>query len=154
MVVPGRATPANPVLATLRQEISDDRPRSWAALIRRNRRATEDAVIADLADGGWIVIDRPRRMWMRPRFRVTDPRVLSQLHERLATVLRSTEPIKRVPVNDAALVALLAVGEVRVALPKTTIGEYARRIDALTERVEPIPKALKRALNAAKSAAS
>ena len=41
-----------------------------------------------------------------------------------------------------------------MALPKTKITEYANRVAALTERSEPIARALKHALNAAKSAAS
>jgi Golgi phosphoprotein 3 (GPP34) len=145
---------SSPVLWRLHREIAQDRPRTWAAWIRRDRRGTEDAVIEDLATAGFIVVDRPRRLWSRPRFHLADPRVLTRLRDRAAAILRSTEPPSRVPPNDAALIAILAVGDVRVALPKTKIKEYANRVAALTDRSEPIAQALKHALNAAKSAAS
>ena len=103
----------------LRQEIAEDRPRSWAALIRRDRRGHRGrGDRRTWPTAGWIVVDRPRRLWSRPRFHIADPRVLSRLHERVAAMLRSAEPTNAGAANDAALVALLAVGEVRVALPK------------------------------------
>ncbi len=148
------STPQNPALALACQEISASRPRTWAAWIRRGRRATEDSVIEELAAARFIAIDRGRRPWSRPRFHITDPRVLSRLRDRVSAVLRSAQGPARVPPNDAALIAILAVGDVRTALPKARIADHADRVAGLTERSEPIARALKRALNAAKSAGS
>jgi hypothetical protein len=88
------------------------------------------------------------------RLAIRDPRVLSRLTERLRVTIQGSSPIARVDENDAALVALAAVGQLRVAISKSQAREYAVRIAALTARTEPIAGALRHTLQAAKSAAA
>lgn len=65
-----------------------------------------------------------------------------------------SSPIARVDENDAALVALAAVGQLRAAISKSQAREYAGRIAALAARTEPIAGALRHTVRSAKSAAA
>jgi Golgi phosphoprotein 3 (GPP34) len=146
--------PRDPVLRSVWDEVGEGQPIRWNTLIRRRRRELESAVREQLADGGWIRVTREPTRFRAARIEMRDPRALTRVTAHLHATLRGVMPISRADPRDAALVAVLAAGGVKTALPKELRRRYDRRIaDAIT-RTTPVAGALKSALRQARSSAS
>ncbi|MEV6304119.1 GPP34 family phosphoprotein [Actinoplanes sp. NPDC051861] len=142
------------VLATVLEEVASSRPRKWQSWIGRGQRATVSAVREQLSAGGWIRVEPRRILGLFPTTRVTlrDPRVRKNLLGRVSGALR--DPVGRVDLADAALVAIVAAGELGVVLSRRARRDAKRRIQELTDLSGPVGPALRKQIAAEAAAAA
>jgi len=139
------------VLDDVLREMSDDRPRSWGAWVQRRSRTTLVAVGDQLATAGVAKVEQQRVLGIFPRrhVRITDPAVAESARKTLRRILTgSATPSDR----DAALVALVAAGELRTALSRKDRKEYAERVTACNELAGPAAPALRKVIRSMKAA--
>jgi hypothetical protein len=143
----------DPVLDALLDEIAAARRRKWHSWIGRRQRATVRAVRRQLSDDGWVRLQPHKIFGLFPTTKVTirDPRVRKDLLGRVNSALR--QPVGRVDGADAALVAIVAVGNLKLVLDRGTRRANKRRIRELTLLSGPIGPALRRSLEDAEAAA-
>jgi hypothetical protein len=142
------------VLSALLDEIAGSRPRTWQSWVGRGCRAARSAVRQQLGDGGWVRLEPRKILGLFPTIRVTirDPRVRKELLERVNSTLR--KPINRIDPADAALVAIVAAGDLTLVLDRKTRRAYKRRIKELIDVSAPIAPALRKSVQAAAAAAA
>jgi len=143
----------DPVLAAVQEELAGSRPRKWQSWIGRGQRAAVRAVRRQLSDGGWVRLEPRRILGLFPTTKVTvrDPRVRKELLGRVNGVLKN--PIGRTDPADAALVAIVAAGDLSLVLDRRTKRANKRRIRELTELSGPIGPALRKSIEAEAAAA-
>jgi hypothetical protein len=143
----------DPVLQAVHEEIAGSRPRKWQSWVGRSQRAVVSAVRQQLSDGGWVRLEPHRILGLFPTTKVTirDPRVRKELLGRVNGALK--DPVGRVDPADAALVAIVAVGDLRLVLDRKTKRANKRRVQELIERSGPIGPALRRAIQDAEAEA-
>ncbi|MCA2212291.1 GOLPH3/VPS74 family protein [Jidongwangia harbinensis] len=143
----------DPVLDAFLDEIAGGRRRKWHSWIGRRHRATVRAVRRQLGDGGWVRLQPRKVLGLFPVTTVTirDPRVRKDLLGRVNAALH--KPVDRVADADAALVAIVAVGNLRLVLDRRTKRANKRRIRELTQLSGPIGSALRRSIEDAAAAA-
>ncbi|GGK01799.1 hypothetical protein GCM10010123_34630 [Pilimelia anulata] len=136
----------DPVLAAVLDEVAGARPRKWHTWVGRRQRAAVGAVRQQLGDGGWVRLEPHRILGLFPTVRVTvrDPRVRKELVSRVTGALSS--PVGRVEPADAALVALVAAGDLHGVLDRRTKRAHKQRIRELTERSGPAGPALRKSI--------
>jgi hypothetical protein len=144
----------DPVLAAIRQEIADSKPRKWHSWVGRRQRAARNAVRQQLGDGGWIRLERRKILGLFPVTKVTirDPRVRKELLGRVGAALKN--PIGRIDPADASLVAIVAAGDLTLVLDRKTRRANKRRIQQLTALSGPIGPALRRSIEAEAAASA
>jgi hypothetical protein len=142
----------DPVLAVLLEEIAGSKPRSWQSWVDRQQRPTVSAVRRQLADGGWVRLEPYRILGLFPATRVTirDPRVRKELLGRVTGALKN--PAARVDLADAALVAIVAAGDLNLVLDRRTRRANKPRIQELIRLSGPIGPALRKSIQAAAAA--
>ena len=136
------------VLDDVLRQISDDRPRSWGAWVRRGARPTLTAVQDQLASARIASVDDRRVLGIFPgrRVAVTDPAAVEAAQAALHKVVAGHEPVTE---RDAAVVALVAAGDLRSALSRQERKEYGERVTACAEHAAP---AVRKVLRGVKSA--
>ncbi|MET8152705.1 GPP34 family phosphoprotein [Actinoplanes sp. NPDC049668] len=139
----------DPVLEALVEEIAGSRPRKWQHWVGRRHRAAVGAVRRQLGDNGWVRLQPHRILGLFPTTRVTirDPRVRKELLGRVRAALK--DPIGRVDPADAALVAIVTAGDLRLVLDRRARRAGKRRIQELTDLSAPIGTALRRSIQEA-----
>jgi len=144
----------DPVLDALLDEITEARPRKWHTWVGRRQRATVKAVRQQLGDGGWVRLQPHRILGLFPTTKVTirDPRVRTELVSRVAGALRN--PVGRTDPADAALVAVVAAGELNLVLDRRTRRANRRRIQELTALTGPVGPALRKSVQDAAAASA
>jgi len=144
----------DPVLEALLEEIAGSRPRKWQSWVDRRQRAAVSATRGLLSDGGWVRLEPRRILGLFPTTRVTirDPRVRKELLGRINGALKN--PVGRVDPADAALVAIVAAGDLKLVLDRRTRRAAKRRIQELTELSGPIGPALHKSIQAAVAASA
>jgi len=142
VITDARRTCHDPVLRTLLVEIAGSKPRRWESWVGRRQHAAVSTVRQQLSDGGWVRLQPHRILGLFPTTRVTirDPRVRKELLSRTTSALK--RPIDRIDPADAALVAIVAAGELKIVLDRRTRRANQRRIQQLTELSGPIGPAL------------
>ncbi|MFI1955882.1 GPP34 family phosphoprotein [Streptomyces xinghaiensis] len=120
----------------------------WCALLLRDRDATLRTVEEHLAARGLLVVEDCRAL-VAPvrRVTLTDRNAARTVHRQAAGVLHGPEPADRVPVRDAALLALAAMGGMSQVVSRTDPRQRAR-IEALTSRIGDIAPGLEQAVRA------
>jgi hypothetical protein len=83
---------------------------------------------------------------------IRDPRVRKELLGRVNGALKN--PIGRIDPADAALVAIVAAGDLKLVLARQAKRANKRRIQELTELSGPIGPALRKSIQAAAAAAA
>jgi hypothetical protein len=143
----------DPVLESVRDEIAGSRPRKWQSWVDRRQRATIGAVRQQLSDGGWVRLEPRKILGLFPTVKVTvrDPRVRKELLARVGAALK--DPVGRVDSADAALVAIVAAGDLTLVLDRRTKRANKRRIQELTELSGPVGPALRKSIEATVAAA-
>ena len=138
----------DPFLGALLEEIAGAKPHSWQSWVGRRQGAAGRAVRQQLSDGGWAHLEPRKVLGLFPTTKVTmrDPRVREELLGRVNAAL--TGPIDGIDPADAALVAILAAGNLTLALSRKTRRANKRRIKQLTELSGPIAPALYRSIQA------
>ncbi|MFF7988342.1 GPP34 family phosphoprotein [Kitasatospora xanthocidica] len=145
--VAGAADGLDPLSAALLEQIHQGRRRTWKGWI--GRQAWSARVVRDgLAAAGRIRVEERRVLGIFPAARVTlpEPRVRKALAASVTSAL--TGPFSRVDPADAALVALVDAARLGSALTWRQRREYRARIDKLAPAAGPVPRALRRAVNA------
>lgn len=144
----------DPVLKALLDEIVGARPRKWQSWIGRNQRATLIAVRRQLGDGNWVRLQSHKVLGLFPMVKVTprDTRVRKELLGRVNDALK--KPIGRIEPADAALVAIVATGELNLVLDRRARRAHKRRIQELTELSGPIGRALRKSIQSSAAVAA
>ncbi|TDB70817.1 GPP34 family phosphoprotein [Micromonospora sp. KC723] len=139
----------DPVLDALLNEIAGSKPHTWQSWIGHRQRATFRALRQQLNDGGWVHLQSDKILGLFPTTKVTmrDPRVRKELLGRVNTTL--TRPIGSIDPADAALVAIIAAGDLTLVLDRKTQRANKQRIQELTKLSGPIGPALYKAIQAA-----
>ncbi|HEX4721509.1 MAG TPA: GPP34 family phosphoprotein [Pseudonocardiaceae bacterium] len=136
------------VLDDVLRQIGEDRPRSWGAWVRRGARPTLAAVQDQLASARIASVDERRRLGIFPgrRVAVTDPAAALAAHQALHEVVVGR---RRMSEWDAAVVALVAAGDLRSALSRQERKQYGERVTACADEAPP---AVRKVLRGVKSA--
>lgn len=142
----------DPVLDAVLGEIVSSSPHTWRRWVDHGQRAIVTAVRRQLGDGGWVRLEPRKILGLFPATRVTirDPRVRKKLLRRISGALKN--PIGKVEPVDAALVTIVAAGNLTLVLDGKARREREQRIQALTELSGPIGPALRESVQAAFSA--
>ncbi|GAA3394798.1 GOLPH3/VPS74 family protein [Cryptosporangium minutisporangium] len=157
VVVVGNPVVADPLQSAVLAEIAaSSRPRKWQHWIGRRGRAAVTLVREQLAAEHVIRAERQRVLGLFPIWNVSlrDTRTRSRLAESARRALRGGEPVDRLDLRDAAVVALAASGELKIVVSRADRRQFKRRLEALGERVGPVVKGLRKAVQAAQSAAA
>ncbi len=134
------ATGAGPtgelVLDEMLAEVAGERPRKWKWWVRKDARATLDALESQLDAAGVIELKTGRTLGLFPSRRpiVRDTAVVERLRALVDHTLRGASPVSDVDASDAALTALVAAVELRHVVPGKDRRRYKDRIEELTER--------------------
>ncbi|MEV7772329.1 GPP34 family phosphoprotein [Kitasatospora sp. NPDC086791] len=150
----GPAEGLDPLTAALLEQIRQERRRSWQSWVGRNRGPTSRAarVVRDgLAAAGRIRVEQRRAFGLFPYSRVTlpDSRLRKSLVASVGSALKG--PFSRVDPADAALVALADAAQLGSALTWSRRREFRARIGKLAPAAGPVPRALRRAVNAGRA---
>lgn len=139
----------DPVLDALLEEIAGSKPHTWQSWIGHRQRAAVRAVRQQLSDGGWVHLQPDRILGLFPTTRVTlrEPRVRTELLARVGAALN--EPIGTIDPADAALVAIVAAGDLTLVLDGKARRAHKQRIRELTKLSGPIGPALRASIQAA-----
>lgn len=148
--VPG----GDPVLDELWAEVEAGGARSWRRLVERDRKRTFRAVRDQLAGARVVQLEDARFLGLFPYTRVVlrDSRYARRIAEQVGRAIRGGQPQDRVPQDAAVLAALAAAGQLKVVLGGRDRRQFKDRLDRFAEPVQPIAKALRRALTAKRAA--
>jgi hypothetical protein len=152
--VSGSRRTGDPVLDGMLRQMSEDRPRNWRGWMRRGGRQTLTAVRQQLVSAGLITTQPGRVLGVFPttRITVTDPAQAAALRRAIREAATGDGPVSRVSTKDAALVALVAVGELRSVVSRHDCRVHADRIAEFTERAGSAIPALQRVIRQIRSA--
>lgn len=155
VVVTGRA-PADPVLSGLWEEIAAASPRSWRRWLGPDRKHTFRAVREQLADAHVVKLEQARFAGLFPYIRMTlrESRHARRVAEQVSRAIRGGQPAARVDRDVAALAALASAGQLRVVLGARDRRQFKTRLTQFAAPVEPVAKALHRAITAKRAAAA
>ncbi|MEO5873918.1 MAG: GPP34 family phosphoprotein, partial [Streptosporangiaceae bacterium] len=144
----------DPVLEAALEEIARSKPRKWHSWVGRGQRPVVRAVRQQLADSGWARLEPRRILGLFPTTKITlrDPRVRKELLSRVSGALRN--PVGRTDPADAALVAIVAAGELGLVLDRKARRAAKQRIRDLTALSGPVGPALRKALQDEASSAA
>lgn len=147
---------ADPLLAAVLHQIAESRRRSWQHWVGKRTGPAVREVRAKLAADGWIRAEPGRVLGILPVTRVTvrDTRVLKRLVGTATTALRPGQTVARLDPRDAGLAALAAVVKLRTVLPRAEWRAARGRGEELGTVVAPVPRALRKAIQAAEAAAA
>jgi hypothetical protein len=134
--------------------MAESEPRSWRALLRRGGKTTLAAVQDQLVSAGQIKVEHTRRLGIFPATRVTltNPAQVAALRESVREAVRGTRPVSAVSTEDAALVALVAVGQLGSVLSAQDRRTHKARIAEFDERGGSAVPVLRRVLRQIKAA--
>jgi hypothetical protein len=138
--------------------MAEGEPRSWRTLVRRGGKATLAAVREQLVSADLITVEGTRRLGIFPTTRVTltDPAQVAALRDSVREAVRGTRPVSAVSTEDAALVALVAVGQLGTVLSGQDRRAHKARIAEFEERggsALPVLRRVLRQLKAARASA-
>ncbi|GAA4674503.1 GPP34 family phosphoprotein [Pseudonocardia yuanmonensis] len=154
VAVPRATPPADPLLAQVLEEVAGDtRPRSWQHWVRRRARHAPGLVRDRLAAARWLRVEPHRVLGIFPGHSVTvrDTRAVRRLADSARAALHGTRP-EEVAEADAAAVALAAAARLRTVVSRADGKRRRDRIDALTARTGPVPKVLRKVVDASRAA--
>jgi hypothetical protein len=135
----------DPVLDAMLAEIAGDRPRRWRAWVQRRHRAIRAEVREQLEGQRWIVSEPRRILGIFPVLDITvlDQLAVERLRHRLTAVL---EGGGRADKRDAALVALVAAGQLRSVVSGRQRRAHRGRIAELSAQAGPAAPALRKVI--------
>jgi hypothetical protein len=146
----GKAKPtgvrvADPVLADVLRDLADaPKLKSWAHWVRRAQTPMFRAVQQRLVDARLISTERYRWLGLFPatRVKVRQHRLIRELRSTVSRTLGggSAHP------QEAALTALAAIGEIRIAISRAQARERKQRIEHLAGQAGPALPALRKVI--------
>jgi hypothetical protein len=147
--------PLDPVLDGVLSQVAGAPPRKWQHWVRKDHRAAVHAVRDQLEADRMIKVARHRILGVFPATRITlSPHVATRLANRVNGAVRGSQPLSRVDPHDAALVALVTTGGLKIVLSPAQRLRSKAWIAQLTESSGPIPPALRNVIRNAPAAAS
>jgi hypothetical protein len=152
----GAATDLDPVLHQVWEQVAAAGPRSWRRWISGDRRRIFAAVRDQLADARVVKLEQTRVLGLFPHTRITlrETPGARRLGEQVGRAIRGGQPVSRVDRDLAALAALAAAAQLRVVLGRRDRRRFQARLGELGAPIEPIAKALRRAIAAKRAAAA
>ncbi|TNC25458.1 GOLPH3/VPS74 family protein [Amycolatopsis alkalitolerans] len=155
-VAAGPALAGDPVLDEQWSRIEAAGPRSWRRWVGHDRRQIFAAVRDQLAEAHVIKTEQVRILGLFPYTRVTlrDTRAARRVAEQVSRAVRGGQAAGRVDRDAGVLAALAAAGQLRVVLGGRERRQFKTRLDRLGEPVEPVAKALRRAITSKRAAAA
>ncbi|GAA1413048.1 GOLPH3/VPS74 family protein [Catellatospora coxensis] len=135
----------DPLLAEVLREIaSAPKPKKWSWWVHRGQTPLFRAVQQRLADDRVITTERYRILGIFPATRVKlhEHRTVARLRSTVSHTLNggTADP------GDAALTALAATGEIRIAISRAQVRQYAKRLESLTRQAGPALPALRKVI--------
>jgi hypothetical protein len=151
-----KSAPVDPVLAAVLEDIKASSPKKWRHWVDRRRGPIVREVRDELEKGRLIKVERRRRFLVFPVERITvrQPLMRRQLLQAATDTLRPARLVTRIDLRDAALVVLAATADLRIVVSKDQRQHHKDRLAQLAVRIGPVVPALKKAIQAAASAAS
>ncbi|MFV2179140.1 GPP34 family phosphoprotein [Actinomadura sp. LOL_016] len=152
---PRPGTPGADPYGLVAQIAAANRPRSWQHWVRKDAKAIVGPVRDELVAEGLVRV-RERRvlgLFTVEDVTVKDPRVVKTLWGGASSALRG-RPVAHVNSYDAAAIALAAACELSSVLPGADRRRHKRRIEELTARSGPAPRAVRKVLQAERAAAN
>jgi hypothetical protein len=136
------------VLDDVLRQISEDRQRTWGTWVRKGARTTLAAAQDQLAKARIASVEERRVLGIFPHrtVAVTDPATAAAARQALHQVVSGQA---RMTEWDAAVVALVAAGDLRSALSRQERKAYGDRVTACADDAAP---AVRRVLRGVKSA--
>jgi hypothetical protein len=138
----------DPVLDAMLQRIAEAKPRSWRRWVGTDERGIVREVRDQLEKGRWIKLE-PRRI-------LADRVILRERREvkRYATEVKAAlRPASDADPRTAAALVLAACGELPTVLNRRGRREHARRLEALSDPLWPIARALEKAVRQKRASA-
>ncbi|MDF5755078.1 GPP34 family phosphoprotein [Spongiactinospora sp. TRM90649] len=154
-VSPPAAEPGS-LRAAIWEQISNSPPRSWRRWVQKDNGKAVRVVRDELAADRLIGVER-RRILLFPVERITPrkPYLSRRLAERVGRALRGGQPVGHLDEDVRVLAALAVAARLKTVVPSSREARPHRdRIEQLSAPVEPITTALRKSIDAAKSAAS
>lgn len=142
--------------AIIWEQISNSPPRSWQRWIRKDQGKAIRLVRDELAAARVIRVER-RRILIFPVDRIAPRKayLTRKLAERVGRAIRGGQPVGRLELDTRVLAALAAAAQITTVLPSRRETYQRRdRIQLLSAPVEPVATALRKTVQAAKSAAA
>ncbi|GAA1592092.1 GPP34 family phosphoprotein [Kribbella sancticallisti] len=148
--------PADPLLASILEDIESSSPRKWRHWVDRRRRGIVREVRDDLERARLIKVERRRLLGIIPADRITlrHPLVRRQLLQAATDTLRPARLVTRIDLRDAALVVLAATADLRPVISKEQRNRHKDRLAQLAVRIGPVVPALRKSIQAAAAAAA
>ncbi|MEV5892198.1 GPP34 family phosphoprotein [Nonomuraea fuscirosea] len=137
------------------EQISASPPRSWRHWIRKESGKAVRLVRDELAHDRVINVER-RRILLFPLTVVTPRKAYlwRRLADRVGQAIRGGRPVTRMEQDARVLAALAAAARMKIVLNRTESYRHRKRIEQLSEPVKPITTALRKNIDAARSAAT
>lgn len=135
----------DPVLAEVLREIASARkPKKWAWWVHRGQTPMFRAVQQRLADDRVITTERYRILGIFPatRVKVHEHRTVAELRSAVSRALHGGTADPQV----AALTALAATGEIRIAISRAQVRQHAKRLESLNDHAGPALPALRKVI--------
>lgn len=120
----------------------------WKRLARRHRGRTLIEVEDRLVAAGILASRAPRARPGGRRVTLHDRSASVAVRARVSAALHGDAPVHRIPVADAALLALAAAGRVRSVVSRHDRRAFRARIDACTGRLAALAPGLEKAVRA------
>ncbi|MEO3801217.1 GPP34 family phosphoprotein [Nonomuraea sp. B1E8] len=142
-----------PLQAAVWEQISNSPPRSWRQWIRKDRADAFRLVRDELEAARLIRVER-RRVLLFPVERITPrrPYLSRKLAERVSRAALGGRPVGRLDQDVRILAALAAAARLKIMPPEREPRHHGRRrIEQLSEPVEPVATALRKAVQAAQA---
>ncbi|WP_201761378.1 MULTISPECIES: GOLPH3/VPS74 family protein [unclassified Nonomuraea] len=134
-----------PLQAAVWEQIANSPPRSWRQWIRKDRAGAFRLVRDELAAARLIRVER-RRVLLFPVERITPrkPYLSRRLAERVSRAASGGRPANRLDRDVRILAALAAAARLKMMPPEREQRHHGRRrIEQLSEPVEPVATALR-----------
>jgi hypothetical protein len=140
--------PADPVAASVLEELRAVGPRRWRHWIDRRGGATVRHVRDELAGAHLIKVEPHRLLGIFPADRITlrHPLVRRHVLQSARDTLRPSRVVSRVDLRDASVVVLGATADLRTIVTKDQRTRHKDRLAQLAARVGPVVPALKKSL--------
>lgn len=147
------ATVADPVLAAVLAEVGQERY-SWRRLLDRRTKQVYRAVRDQLADARVIRLEEARFLGLIPytRIELRDRHEADRIAELVGRAIKGGQPVSKVDADTAMLAALAAAAQLRGVLGAGERRTYRARLDQFAAPIEPVTKALRRAVRARRAA--
>ncbi|GAA5049733.1 hypothetical protein HNP84_004211 [Thermocatellispora tengchongensis] len=144
-----------PLQAAVWEQIANSRPRSWRRWVGKDHSRAFHLVCDELQAAHLVRVER-RKVLLFPVTRITPsrPYLSRRLAERVARAVRDGRPADRVEQDVRILAALAGAAKLKTVLPGREWRRHKARLAELTAPIEPVATALRKTLDAARSAAA